>query len=77
MICFSFLSASRCDDPGTPGGMRQIVTSYESGQTLEFHCIRPGYTIDGGPATRTCVTSGPDTDWDSDAVLSCKGVRKS
>ena len=74
MTCSFFHPASRCEDPGTPGGMRQIVTSYESGQTLSYQCKRPGFTLDGGPANRMCITTGPVTDWDNGDVVTCIGM---
>ncbi|XP_052236179.1 CUB and sushi domain-containing protein 1-like [Dreissena polymorpha] len=42
-----------CSDPGTPGGMTQLATSYEIGAKLSYRCTRSGFEPTG-PQNYTC-----------------------
>ena len=69
---FLFLSATRCGDPGTPGGATQIVNSYEGGQSVSYNCTRPGYTP-FPPEPRKCTINADGTaTWDG-KMPRCKG----
>ena len=74
MICLCFLAAARCDDFGTPGGMKQVATSYEAGQTVKLECLRPGYSVIGGSSTRSCLVSNSNTYWDDNSQVTCQGM---
>ncbi|XP_046562706.1 sushi, von Willebrand factor type A, EGF and pentraxin domain-containing protein 1-like [Haliotis rubra] len=48
--------ATKCPDPGTPGGSEQIFDSYEQGKVVAYRCTRPGFTPVPDDS-RTCVYS--------------------
>ncbi len=48
-----YISGMMCSDPGTPGGMTQLATSYEIGAKLSYRCTRSGFEPTG-PQNYTC-----------------------
>ncbi|KAJ8309937.1 LOW QUALITY PROTEIN: hypothetical protein KUTeg_011802 [Tegillarca granosa] len=60
-----------CLDPGTPGGAKQVVTSYEEGKLLYFQCDRNGY-MPVPPEPFLCHVDGGSIKWNSTELPICK-----
>ena len=71
-LCF-IISAQQCSDPGTPGGARQMASSYEIGSKVTFECLQEGYAPSPASSIVCMYDSVQGQPVWSDTIPVCKG----
>ena len=63
-----------CTDPGVPGGMQQIYTSFTVGNTVTFECDKDGFEPDFPTLTCRYNTISQQTYWEGNLPTTCIGM---
>ncbi|ESP03926.1 hypothetical protein LOTGIDRAFT_156526 [Lottia gigantea] len=63
-------SGARCSDPGTPANAEQITDGYGIGQTINYRCMRPGYSPVPDVTLGCIAGTANDAKW-NDTVPKC------